>query len=417
MSKNSIKRMLIAITAAVMASGCGLKNDFLNRDMDDWAKQFTKKIDSEYSDASETEATASTVPDTQLESVSITPDAKTDVTTNKEPEATQPDVPELRVLAVEPFTGDEITLENTQVDKYEDHIDTDADEIDKFFFVPPIDGRYRFQINGIQVDTDPGMRIFDSHGEMLEYCYTYGNGDGITLKGMNEGEEYRIEILGYGTSSGASDYVLSIFYQKPTIDISTCTYVNDSIEFIDQRNVYKFTPTTSGTYRFEIINKMANSKISLMVFDEYGERLEYIDAGNNGDGISVYLEKDKTYDVQARQASGTSSYTLNIGHKKPILDITEYDQLTDSIQFEDQRNSYHFTATEDCTYVFTVSEIKSGNSVHMVAYNRWDELIDEKYSCTNGDSISVEMKAGETYRILVRQYDGLPTYTLSWEKH
>lgn len=400
------KKMLIAVIIAAMATGCSLKDEFLSKVTGEQSDKSTQITDSEYEDAPETD------------DLPVTSDAQseTEAVTSTEP-ATEAEVPALRILNIEPFTGDEITIENTQVDEYKDHIDTKADETDVYYFVPPVNGRYRFQVDDIYVSTVPGIWISDSNGNLVEKGVIHGNGEGITVKGMKKEEKYKIGIYSHDVySSGESDYSLHIFYQKPLVDISTCTLVNDSIEYKEQCNVYKFTTKYNGTYRFEITNKMADCTLDIYIDDEFGESIDDVHINSNGNGVSVYLKKEKTYKVYVYQDSGTSSYTLNVGYQKPAVDISDYDQLTDSLQFEEQCNAYKFTAVEDCTYIFEVSEIKSGSSVYMAAYNHLNETIDNESSCNNGDSISVKMKAGETYHINVEQSEGLPSYTLTWEK-
>ena len=91
------------------------------------------------------------------------------------------------------------------------------------------------------------------------------NGEGLTIKDMQAGETYQIQVRQY---SGYDMYNLNLGLQKETVDISEYSSVSDSIQYTDQRNVYTYTPSLTGKYRFEIqdLTDGSNNEVNILVF-------------------------------------------------------------------------------------------------------------------------------------------------------
>ncbi len=289
-----------------------------------------------------------------------------------------------------------------------------TDQRNVYTFTAPRDGRYRFEVSGITSGCAVELYVFNSLGESLgsdTYCT---NGEGVTLKSIKAGEVYTVNVR---YSTGYTNYTLAFGSQKPTVDASELTQITDSIEYTDQRNVYSFSPSEDGRYRFEIEGLKSGCAVELYVFNSLGESLDSDTYCTNGEGVTLKsLDSNETYEIQVRQSSGLSSYSLNIGIQKPTTGIKSNVVVSDSVEYTDQRNVYAFTADKSGTYTFTISGLSSGCAVELYAFNELGETITSDTYCTNGEKITLKnLKPGDTYEIQVRQSSGVSSYQLTIE--
>lgn len=318
-------------------------------------------------------------------------------------------------LDIAPIEEKEISADSVQMERQDGYLDNISDF--KYSFIPPIKGRYRFELTEMRADLRPWLYIYDQYGEEIVDGRMIGkNGGGYTLWGMEGGEPYKI-VLAHPyagiTPSPTGSFVLNIYYQKPPLDLSGYTQLNDSVEFQEQRNVYSFTPDRDGVYRFEISDMMAGTELKLILFDQYEETVDERSVRKNHEGLTVQLEKGHPYEFQIRQEENSSPYTLHIGMQKPETDISNVMVVNDSIQFTDQSNLYAFTAPEENVYFFSLSEMQSDSDVDLYAFNRLNEALAQEENCNNGSFILVALEEGETAYLQVRQRKGLSNYRLT----
>jgi len=115
--------------------------------------------------------------------------------------------------------------------------------------------------------------------------------------------------------------------------------------------------------------------------------------------------------IQQRDSVG--SYSLRIGAAKPIVDTLEYIQISDKIQFTDQRNYYEYNSKYNKMYSFTLTEVPNNVYFDMFLYNEeWEEL-DKKTGVSNGNGITYNFKENTKYFVKVQQRDGKGVYTLN----
>jgi hypothetical protein len=118
---------------------------------------------------------------------------------------------------------------------------------------------------------------------------------------MQAGETYQIQVRQY---MGYDMYNLNVGLQKETIDISKYSSVSDSIQYTDQRNVYTFTPSSSGKYRFEIqgLADGSNNEVNILVFNSRGGEEGSTSYGvASGEGLEISdMQAGETYQVQVR---------------------------------------------------------------------------------------------------------------------
>lgn len=297
------------------------------------------------------------------------------------------------------FAGETITIPEEPTVTFSGYSSKNDDK-QVFSYTAPRNGRYRFDFEDVNANASIRVLVTDSTGDRVLDTYTSGGYANLTAN-----ETYEVQVR---NSSGESGYILKIGVQKPTIDITTITTINDQISFEDQKNCYTFTPSIAGRYRFDLTETNANVGFRLMMWDRLDNNI--MDSYSEGDYIT--LEAGETYSIQVRQDSGLGSYKMVIGYQKETVNITGYDLITDSLTFDDQKNVYIFTPAYSGTVSLTIGDYNSSCSMRLMAWDEFENNILDTYN--EHGTISVE--ANKTYEIQVRQDDGYCSYSLYIEK-
>ena len=303
------------------------------------------------------------------------------------------------------------TIDITNYTAVSDSIQYTNQEND-YLYVAKNDGTYRFEFSNVPNGTDLRLRIYNSGWEQIEVNSDLDNGDGIT-KFLTAGEIYYIRVEQY-REIGA--YTLNIGSQKEIVDLSNYTAVSDSIQYTSQTNDYSYVAETDGAYRFEFSNVPNGTDLRLRIYNSGWEQIEVNSDLDNGDGITESLVAGEKYYIRVEQYREYGSYTLNIGKKKEIIDITNYTAVSDSIQYTDQENDYLFTAKAEGTYRFIFSNVSEGNSFRLGVFNSGWEKLESNSNLGNGGELKVSLLAGESYFIKVTQYSGSGNYILTTER-
>lgn len=288
------------------------------------------------------------------------------------------------------------------------------DQRNVYYFTAPITGRYRFDMSEIYSGTDVELYIFDALGDTVASDTYCTNGEGITVKDLQAGAIYEIQVR---QVSGFSGYKLNIGYQKGAVDITDYTIVNDSVEYTDQRNVYTFTVPIDGRYRFEVSGMSGGTDVELYMFNHLDETVASDTYCTNGEGITVKdLKAGEIYQLQIRQDSGFSYYTLSIGKQKETVDISDKTSVSDSVEYIDQRNVYSYTAKANGDVTITVSGLEASVNFEIYVFDDLDNTVVSDTYFTNEESITIKgCTVGEHYEIQVRQDSGMSSYTLNIE--
>ena len=297
------------------------------------------------------------------------------------------------------FVGDTITILEEPVVTFSGY-SSNSDDKQVFSYTAPRDGRYRFDFEEVNANASIRVIVTDSTGDRILDKYTSGG-----YANLIANETYEVQVR---NSSGESGYILKVGVQKPTIDITTVTTINDQVSFRDQKNCYTFTPSVDGRYRFDLTETNANVGFRLMMWDRLDNNI--MDTYSEGDYVT--LEAGETYSIQVRQDSGLGSYKMVIGYQKETVDISNYDVIADSLTFSDQKNVYIFTPTYSGTVSLTIGDYNSSCSMRLMAWDEFENNILDTYN--EHGTISVE--ANKTYESQVRQGSGCCSYSLSVEK-
>ena len=280
---------------------------------------------------------------------------------------------------------------------------------DDYAFIPEINGTYRFEFSGVPSATYLDLRVLNSGEELLSSAINLDNEDGVTAT-LNAQNNYIIRVSQH---KNLGSYTLNIGSQKPVIDISQLTEVNDSIQYTDQENNYLFSAQRDGLYNFEFSDVPDGTDLALYVYNSGWELIKSAIRLDNGDGLPVSLVAGNNYYIQVRQDRSIGTYKLNVGQKKEIIDVSPYTAVSDIIQYTNQENDYLFTAQKDGLHRFEFSDVPDGTDLSLYIYNSGWELVQSAINFDNSDGLSVSLSAGTSYYIRVKQYEGTGNYVLN----
>ncbi len=281
-----------------------------------------------------------------------------------------------------------------------------TDQKNNYSFSPQSDGLYRFEFSDVPDGTDYKMYVYNSGWEELERVIDVDNNDGISIN-LSSKKTYYISVVQY-RSTGS--YTLNIGHKKSLVTATGYTAISDSIQYTDQENDYAFIPSVSGTHRFEFSNVPNGTDLRLIIYNSGWEEKARIYDADNGDGITISLTKGKTYYIRVKHYRGNGAYTLNIGHKKAIANLSESAYDSDSIQYTDQENDYCFIPSVNAEYKFSFIHVPDGTDFNLLVFNSGWEEIKRGYDMDNEGELSVQLSAGETYYIRVAYYRGTGSY-------
>ena len=281
-----------------------------------------------------------------------------------------------------------------------------TDQKNNYSFSPQSDGLYRFEFSDVPDGTDYKLYVYNSGWEELERVIDVDNNGGISIN-LSSKKTYYISVVQY-RSTGS--YTLNIGHKKSLVTATGYTAVSDSIQYTDQENDYAFIPSVSGTHRFEFSNVPNGTDLRLIIYNSGWEEKARIYDADNGDGITISLTKGKTYYIRVKHYRGNGAYTLNIGHKKAIANLSESAYDSDNIQYTDQENDYCFIPSVNAEYKFSFIHVPDGTDFNLLVFNSGWEEIKRGYDMDNEGELSVQLSAGETYYVRVAYYRGTGSY-------
>ncbi len=227
-----------------------------------------------------------------------------------------------------------------------------------------------------------------------------------------DGEQKDFSMI-ESSDSENSTVTIAPIEQKPFANNAAeiITY-NGEIKKTSQKDKYKFTAAIDGLLSIKLSEVYDSVYFDVYVYNHLNEEIDSRTWMNNNEYFAVSVVEGEEYTIQINGNSGVSSYILTLGVQKPSIDISEYNVITDKIEFEKQSIDYTFTPTTNGTYNFAFSEMMADCYVSFAVYNHLGEEI-KGDGYIHNESHSVELTAGTFYTIRVQHNSGLCDYILS----
>lgn len=179
------------------------------------------------------------------------------------------------------------------------------DQVNNYEFVPDETGLYRFDFSDMMYDTEITFAIYDHLNTPVKKAGVRGE-QGLTVDGLTAGEKYKISV---SQASGLTQYTINIGRQRAVRSIETGQKISDSIQFVDQRNLYTFVPDETRTYTITG-NKSDWNEWYLKAYDENNTPLELKNTGDQQ--VSLELEAGEKYTISCYYREKFIEYSFSI---------------------------------------------------------------------------------------------------------
>ena len=177
------------------------------------------------------------------------------------------------------------------------------DQTDTFNYTTPRTGVYRFDFEIDDVNNEYDFKIFDEKRE--EIVNTYSSNEGKTVE-LQKGKKYEIQI---GQNTGFAKYAIQIHIPNKVYTINN-NVISGSISYIDQQNVYYYTPKRTGTYGFSFGINNAENSYRISLFDSKNEVI--FDTYSSNECKEVELKKNQKYRLHVNYSRGFEKYKISI---------------------------------------------------------------------------------------------------------
>ena len=320
------------------------------------------------------------------------------------------------VLTADPiFTADPVQIETEPEVVLGEGTVTDENPSFEYTYTAPRSGEYYIKVTNVSSNCYIDGGIYDNLGNSV--VRLWGKGDREETIELEEGKDYTVQIKQYAVEKDNTNFKVSIMAQKETTDISEISEVKDQITFYQQKNIYTFTPKNDGSYRFELTDRTANARFSLMAWDSYDSNIMKEEIYGDKTGKTVELEADTEYQIQVRQKEGVGQYTLKIYQQKEKIDASGYTEIDDAIQFADQNIYYNFKAPVTGVYLIQAGNLREQFDVLCSVYDENGKELASNNSWSNYDSNKkydegVELEEGKEYLLQVSENSGVGEYSL-----
>lgn len=177
------------------------------------------------------------------------------------------------------------------------------DQLDKYTYVAPITGKYRFDFYNNDVECNYDVQIYSSINEKLLESSSLNEGKSIDLQG---GETYEIEII---QNTGIENYSINIGIPNDIRNVEENT-ISGTLNYTDQENNYLYLAPMSGEYGFifEISDEDAN--YDFLIYTPNNKKL--VETSYMKGYKIIQMEEGQVYTIVVRQHLGFPSYKIGI---------------------------------------------------------------------------------------------------------
>ena len=179
-----------------------------------------------------------------------------------------------------------------------------------------------------------------------------------------------------------------------------------------QRNTYAFIAPITGIYRFYFERDSVNSDYTFLMRDSRGASIAERSASHSAGGVTVDLEAGQEYRIEVRHRRGSVGYKIAINTPNEISTVTN-NAINGRITFTDQRNRYTFTAPVTGRYRFDFGRDNVNSDYTFRMWDSRNASLAERSASHSAGGITVDLEAGQVYRIEVRHRRGSVGYEIT----
>lgn len=170
---------------------------------------------------------------------------------------------------------------------------------------------------------------------------------------------------------------------------------------------FSFTADTSGSFLFSVKKLSDGLVLKICLRDSGGNEID-CESGVRSYTIASMdnVQKGRRYTIIVTAEEGEGAFTIeSIAPKN--FDIKHFTAIKDRVDYKYQSNVYYFTAYCDGYYAFYLTDVLYSCDVGITVPEAEETL----YS--TDESVTVALKKGETYAVIVNQIKSFGSYTLN----
>ncbi len=249
----------------------------------------------------------------------------------------------------------------------------------RLMFYPEESGKYRVYSNGYE---DTFVRCYNEHGEEIAYDDDSGiNNNFSCIVELQAKKRYYFEVSAYFDYDAYFVVGITKLSADDAIEMELAESYSASSEYMDaQYEYFSFTPKESGYYAFSSINHdYEEDNPHAYLYDSQWNCIDKDDDSGKGRNFSLsyYLEKDKTYYLEASEVFLDFGYSISVNKTDVVVktEIVEYPTKTTYYDgFVEEMIDYSglklkFTYSDGTTLIWEYDEEIIGTTVELAPYS------------------------------------------------
>ena len=184
----------------------------------------------------------------------------------------------------------------------------------------------------------------------------------------------------------------------------------------NQKSTHSFQSGREGVYRFDVSELYSGARVNITIKDGNGNIIIVKEDINNESGFECSLEKNTNYTIIVEGKYKKSDYVLSIGIPKGVVNISDKDNINDSIVYRNQTNTYLFTPSEDGLYRFSFSGMVNQFIINLTILDElgYSETGSGEYSNEEGHTFN--LSGGKVYTVQVEQNYNFGSYCMKIDR-
>lgn len=162
---------------------------------------------------------------------------------------------------------------------------------------------------------------------------------------------------------------------------------------------HNFKTPESGNYEFQFTSVSGKLKVKLSITSSDGEEIVSESGLAKGGTVTCRLSENVKYTAEVSAVEGKGSYVLNVGQPKTAVDISDYDEVEDSIEYSGQENIYRFVPGVTGIYRIELARTEEDEKLDLSICGQDGYEVNGEEALQEGEGLTEELHSGEQYEI------------------